>query len=88
MTAHPSNFVNPLGRNPFLPHRDTNGFPKLTEAELEAGLRAYCRLWGIPVKGKARCKPIPAPKGSVPRGIADSYLAGQLNWTRPEEVAG
>lgn len=80
MSAHPDGFANPLGRNPFIPSRDADGMPKLTEAELEAAMRAYCRLWEIPVpaKGKARCAPIGKPKGQpIPKGIADSYLAGQ-----------
>ena len=77
MSVTPKGFVNPLGRNPFIPPRDANGFPKLTEAELEHALRAYCRLWDIPVRGKARCKAIPKPKGNPVTGSPTLYLAGQ-----------
>jgi hypothetical protein len=80
----PKGFVNPLGRNPFAAASDTARLT-LTEAELETAMRAYCRLWGIPVpaKGKARAKAIGKPRGKVTLArIPDTYLKGQQHLFR------
>jgi hypothetical protein len=84
--TRPSGFANPL-TNPFSAPRDRFGNPRVhvPEAELEAGMRRYCLLNGIPTpKGRCRAKAIPKPAGGrITRGMADSYLARQLNWLRP-----
>lgn len=79
--TRPPGFCNPLGRNPFACPLNADGIPRFTEAELEAALRRYCLLTGIPLpKGKARAKAIPKPAGgNVTQGMRDSYLAGQTN---------
>jgi hypothetical protein len=78
MTPH--GFANPLGPNPFASPRDYWGHPRvsLTERELEQAMRAYCRLWAIPVpKSGARLKPKTAKKLPTIRGIPTRHLQGQ-----------
>lgn len=82
-------FVNPLGPNPFAAPRDVWGHPRvsLTERELEQAMRAYCRLWHIPVpKRGARLKPATAKRLPTIRGIKTTTLQGQQHLFREAQA--
>lgn len=78
-------FVNPLGPNPFAAPRDRWGHPRvtLTEKELETGMRAYCRLWAIPIPPSGARLKVKRPK-QLPsiRGIRTTTLKGQQSLLR------
>lgn len=60
------------------------GCPPVSWKQTAEEMKAYCRVHGIRFTGPALCKAIGKPSGSpVPRGVADSYLAGQLRAFNP-----